>query len=65
MFANLYVEMKKAKITQVQLSALLGITNRALNLKMRGGDFTSDEMFRIKETFFPEKTLEYLFDRER
>ena len=64
MFANLYAEMKKRKITQVKLSAYLGITNRAFNMKIKGGNFTSDEMFAIKEKFFPDKSLEYLFKKK-
>lgn len=64
MFANLYAEMKKAKITQVKMSALLGITNRGLNKKIQRGDFTSDEMFTIQRTYFPDKSLEYLFIKD-
>ena len=64
MFANLYIEMKRKKLTQVKLAEALGITNRALCKKMGGGDFTSDEMFTIQQKFFPEKSLEYLFRRD-
>lgn len=63
MFTNLYVEMKKANITQLKMSKTLGITNRALYNKLTKGDFTSDEMFTIQKQFFPDKSLEYLFKR--
>ena len=66
MFANLYMELKKAKITQTTVSNALGITNRTLSIKLRGDtDFTSDEMFAIQQEFFPDKTLEYLFHRDQ
>lgn len=54
MFANLYLELKKAKITQTTVSNALGITNRTLSIKLRGDtDFTSEEMFAIQQEFFP------------
>lgn len=65
MFGNLYKEIKLNNITQTQISRLLKITNRAMNLKIRGKtDFTSDEMFAIQKEFFPDKSLEYLFKRD-
>ena len=64
MFANLYVEMKKAKVTQVKMAAMLGVSNRTLNKKILNGVFTSDEMFAIQREFFPNKTLEYLFTKD-
>lgn len=65
MFTNLYAEMKRANVTQTDISKKLGITNRAFNKKIRGGsDFTSNEMFEIQKQYFPDKTLEYLFSRD-
>lgn len=65
MFGNLYKELKLRKLTQVELSERLGITNRAFNKKIKGQtDFTCDEMFTIQREFFPDKSLEYLFHKE-
>lgn len=56
--------MKKAKITQKQIIGVIRITHRALTNKLSGvSDFTSGEMFAIRDTFFPNLTLEYLFKK--
>ncbi len=64
MYKNLYSELKERKITQTELAKLLNITGRGLNLKMLGkSEFKSGEMFKIRETYFPDLTLEYLFKK--
>lgn len=63
MYANLLTEMKRAKVTQLEVAKALGITNRGLNKKILHGNFKSDEMFCIRNTFFPDKDLETLFTK--
>ena len=65
MFGNLYKEIKLKGITQAEICKHLGLTPHGFNKKIRGDtDFTSKEMFEIQRKFFPDKTLEYLFDRD-
>lgn len=62
MFKYLYLFMKERKITQIQMAKEIGMTNTALNRKIRGfTDFTSKEMFTIQKKFFPDKSLEEIF----
>lgn len=63
MYANLVAEMKRKKITQLQMAKVLGITNRGLNKKLLGGNFKSDEMWLIQDTFFPDKDIRTLFTK--
>lgn len=65
MYGNLLIEMKRRKITQTAMAEHLGITTRGLNLKVRGhSDFTAPEMFAIQREYFPDLTLEYLFEKK-
>lgn len=65
MYGNLYKELKQRKITQTEISKFLGLTNQAVCEKVNGGsDFKSTEMFAIKDKYFPDLTLEYLFAKE-
>ena len=65
MLANLAVEMKMKKITQTQIARVLGVTNNSVWLKINGKtDFTASEMFKIQDTFFPDKDLRYLFEKK-
>ena len=63
MFANLLVEMKRNKISQANVAKTLGITTRGLSKKLSGGDFKSEEMIKIQETFFPDIDLKTLFTK--
>lgn len=63
MYANLKREIFIKGITQVSLAKALGIRTNTLAHKMRGKtEFKASEMITIKREFFPDKTLEYLFD---
>lgn len=64
MFVNLIIEMKKKKVSQMDLAKLLGISQNSVCQKINGeSDFKSEEMFAIRDTFFPNLTLEYLFKK--
>lgn len=65
MLLNLIGEMKKAKITQSDLTKLLDSNNNTICQKINGKrEFKASEMFLIKDTFFPELSLEYLFAKK-
>lgn len=62
MFPNLIVEMKRSRVTQTKVAEVLGITNTAVSNKMKGKtEWTLLEMCKIKQSFFPELTLDDLF----
>lgn len=64
MYGNLYKEMRANKVTQDVVAKMLGLSNTSMSMKVRGvTDFSSSEMFAIKEKFFPDLTLEYLFEK--
>lgn len=65
MLHNLISELAIKKITKKKLSDETGISQRALYDKMNGRtEFTLDEMLIIRDTFFPDLTLDYLFEIE-
>ena len=62
MFKNLLAEMARRDINNSDLSRLLKLTPNTISRKMTGkSEFTRKEMFTIKNNFFPELTIEYLF----
>lgn len=63
MFPNLEAEMARKKITQQDLAKMLGITPTTLSFKLSGKSTLSlKECVKIKNTIFPDQTLDYLFD---
>ena len=66
MYANLRRELFAAGITQIQLAKLLGVGTNTIAKKMHGKtQFKSGEMIAIKREFFPDKSIEYLFDMQK
>lgn len=62
MVVNLYVEMKKCGVTQTMLADTLNISKRSVSSKMRGDkEFTASEMYKIRDTYFADKTIDELF----
>ncbi len=62
MYRNLVGEMAKNKVTNKQVSLEIKVTTRAVRNKIYGvSDFTWKEAIKIKEKFFPELELTYLF----
>ncbi len=62
MFKNLQKEMKEQHISNRDIARAIGKDERSISNKLSGRtDFTRIEMFAIRDTFFPEMTLEYLF----
>lgn len=64
MYLNFYKEMKARNLNQFTVADKIGITRESLNNKLNGKtDFKAQELFDIKEHFFPDLTLEYLFEK--
>lgn len=62
MFPNLEAEMARSKITQLQMAEMLGVTPTTLSFKLNGKSSLSlKECVLIKQSMFPDKTLDYLF----
>lgn len=62
MFPNLEAEMARGKITQSSIALSLGITPTTFSFKLNGkAPISLKECVKIKNTFFPDKTLDYLF----
>lgn len=62
-FANLRAEMARHGITNVQIAKLLGVDPACVSNRLTGRTrFFYDEALRIKKNFFPEHSVEYLFD---
>ena len=62
MFPNLEAEMARSKITQLQMAEMLGVTPTTLSFKLNGkSSLLLKECVLIKQSMFPDKTLDYLF----
>jgi len=62
MLNNLNAELERSNVSKKQLAKHIGVTPRALGNKIKGStQFKRDEMFRIRDKFFPTLGIEYLF----
>jgi plasmid maintenance system antidote protein VapI len=62
MFPNLRAEMARKNIKCITLAETLGISYDSVINKINGKtEFTRVEIFKIRDTFFPDLSLEYLF----
>lgn len=67
MYKNLMKLTKEKNITYSQIAIVLGYKYTTISDKVKcvtNSGFTVDEAFTIRNVFFPEYTLEYLFYRE-
>lgn len=63
MYLNLKCELLKKGITYKQIAKLLGLGEKTIYNKINGNsEFTFSEVKKIKQTLFPDLTLEYLFE---
>ncbi len=65
MFANLIKEMKSScpKITQAKIAKLLNIAEKSVSARFNHKvEWTRKEMFLIRDNFFPDLNLDYLFE---
>lgn len=61
-YPNLRAEMSRIGIKQVDIAKLLGVGEATVSNKMKGkSTFDIDEAFLIRENFFPNLSLDYLF----
>ena len=64
MYRNLKAEMARLNVTGKTIAEDIGITAQAFSDKMTGRtEFKLKEVERIRGKFFPDRTLEYLFER--
>lgn len=63
MLLNLKAEMIKNKVTASDIADVIGRTDRAVRSKVSGKtSFTFTEARSIRDKFFPELSIEYLFE---
>mgnify|MGYP000406882616 CR=1 FL=1 len=66
MFGNLNAEMGRKRLTIRKVSKRSGIQYDSLRNKMSGRtEFTHKEMYLIKNNCFPDKTIDYLFAKDK
>ena len=67
MYKNLKREMKKRGVLSSEIAELLGVRRETIYNKINGQisiGFTLDEALKIKEKYFPDMSIELLFERE-
>ena len=65
-YSVLIGEIAKAHINYSEIAKALGITRDTLRYKLGGKrPFSIDEAYKIRDLFFPLKSIEELFARER
>lgn len=60
---NLKAEMKRKHISRQDIADLLGMTYRSICNRFKKTDWRLTECIKIKESFFPEFSLDYLFTK--
>lgn len=65
MYNNLEAEMSRLGIKRADLADLLNVRYATVIDKLKGRyNFTLDEAFKIRNSYFPELSFEYLFKAE-
>lgn len=65
MFRNLLAEMARIGLTQDHMATDMGIMQKTMCYKMSGkANFNINEMNFIKRKYFPNMTLDYLFENK-
>lgn len=64
MYENLKIEMVKKGITNTQLAILLGVHVNSIANKILHGPFSIEEAFLIKNNYFPDLDITYLFEKK-
>ncbi len=62
-YSNLIGELAKRKVSKEKISECLKIHRNSVTYKLNGGTFSVEEAVQIRDTFFPECSLEYLFEK--
>lgn len=62
--ANINAEMVRRRLRKPEVAAALGISERTFRNKLQGKtEFTFAEVQAVRDTFFPDLSLEYLFEK--
>lgn len=62
---NLEAEMKRKKISRSDIASLLGLSYRTIHSRFNGeSEWGYSECVKVRDTYFPDKTLDYLFTTE-
>lgn len=62
---NLEAEMKRSKISRSDIAKLLGLSYRTIHSRFNGeSEWGYAECVKVRDTYFPDKTLDYLFATE-
>ena len=62
---NLESEMKRKKISRSDIASLLGLSYRTIHSRFNGeSEWGYSECVKVRDTYFPDKTLDYLFTTE-
>lgn len=65
MFPNLKAEMARRNIKVTDLASSIGVTPKTVYNRLSGRtEFTLSEMLTIKRRYFPDLTLDYLFNKD-
>lgn len=65
MLKNLQAEMARSSITVDQIADEISVSVRTVYNKLKcSTEFQRDEMFIIRDTFFPKLGVEYLFTKD-
>lgn len=61
-FNNLKAEIVKKGLRQYEIAEFLGMTNSNFNRKLSESiPITREEMYKIRDGYFPDRTIDYLF----
>lgn len=64
MYLNLKIEMLKKNISIEEIAKILNLHRNTVSYKINGkGIFDMDEADKIKTNFFPDSSIEYLFEK--
>lgn len=59
---NLEAEMKRKRISRKNIADLLGVSYRTIHSRFNGeSEWRYSECVKVRDTYFPDKTLDYLF----
>lgn len=65
MLHNLQAEIARKKVLQAEIAKAISVSDRTIRKKMTGETkFTFPEARKIRDTFFPNMELDYLFKED-
>lgn len=62
---NLEAEMKRSGVSRSNIADLLGVSYRTIHSRFNGeSEWGYAECIKIRDAYFPDKSLDYLFETE-